>query len=518
MKRGLAALAFLLALGGGTAAAEVERFALLIGNNAGEADEPDLRYAEADAAKLASVLLELGGFRSENLVLLRGQGARAVESALRAVEERIAARAGKSEVVLLLYYSGHADASALHLGGERLPVAELERVARGSPAALRLLLVDSCRSGSLTRAKGGQRSPAFAVDLDERLAAQGLVVLTASTATEDAQESDDLRGSFFTHYLVSGLMGAADLTGDGEVSVAEAYRYAYDSTLRASSRTVAGPQHATFRHDLAGHGDLVLTRLAGTAGQRAWLRFPPGQTYLVLKDDADGAVVAEVGMRDARRRISLRPGRYFLRGRGRAALLEGSVSLAAGQDRLVDDGELERIAYARLVRKGQGILSRSHGLEAGGRGRSPLDNSDRPCVGAFAGYALEVPGLSAGARLAWCRSGYGNDSVDASVDEWTVDLRAGRAWDLPIVTLTPTVAIGAGLFHQRFTSSGDAPSRTSGLAHLDAGLSASADLAAGLYAVVELAAQTYFFRSRSAGDEMSADFTVALTAALGWHL
>ena len=42
------------------------------------------------------------------------------------------------------------------------------------------------------------------------LAGEGVVFLTSSSANEDAHESDTLKGSFFTHYLVSGMLGAAD--------------------------------------------------------------------------------------------------------------------------------------------------------------------------------------------------------------------------------------------------------------------------------------------------------------------
>jgi Caspase domain len=499
------------------AAAEIERFALLIANNQGDRDEPDLRYAEADADKLRQVLQELGGFREENVVVVRGQGAAAVRRALAVVHQRASVRSVGTQTVLLVYYSGHADAAALHLGGDRLPIDELERGVRDSPATVRLLLVDSCRSGSLTRRKGGQVSTAFSIDIDERLAAQGFIVLTSSSASEDAQESDELRGSFFTHYLASGLVGPADVSGDGAVSLAEAYRYAYDSTLRASSRTVAGPQHASFRYDLSGQGDLVLTRLAGQRGQRAWLRIPGRRSYLLLRGDANGPVVAEVGERDVRRRVSLRPGRYFLRARGRDHLLEGTVALGAGEDRSVSEEALDRVAYARLVRKG-GVLDRAHGAEAGVRGRSALDNSERPCLGAFAGYALELPAFSAAARIGWCRAGYDNDTLTSVLDEVDVSLRAGKAWDLPRITLTPFIGVGAGLFHQRFDSIGQAPSRTSGHAHVDAGLSVGGDLTADLYTAIEIAAQTYFFRQRGDDPGAIADFTLALGASLGWHL
>ena len=41
--------------------------------------------------------------------------------------------------------------------------------------------------------------------------------LTSSAETESAQESDRIRASYFTHYLISGFRGAADLSGDGSI-------------------------------------------------------------------------------------------------------------------------------------------------------------------------------------------------------------------------------------------------------------------------------------------------------------
>jgi uncharacterized caspase-like protein len=57
--------------------------------------------------------------------------------------------------------------------------------------------------------------------------ASGEVVITSSSADELSQESDEVGGSYFTHYLLSGLRGAADTSGDGEVTLDEAYRYVY---------------------------------------------------------------------------------------------------------------------------------------------------------------------------------------------------------------------------------------------------------------------------------------------------
>jgi len=101
------------------------------------------------------------------------------------------------------------------------------------------------------------------------------------------------RGRSFSHALISGLLGAADSNGDGDVALEEAYHHAYESTLRATSRTLAGTQHPTFQYEVKGQGSLVLTRPGRARGKRAELVFPTGVDYLVMADDAQGSVIGK---------------------------------------------------------------------------------------------------------------------------------------------------------------------------------------------------------------------------------
>ncbi|MGH3827469.1 MAG: caspase, EACC1-associated type [Pseudonocardiaceae bacterium] len=88
-----------------------------------------------------------------------------------------------------------------------------------------VLLLDCCYSGSFTR--GLQRRSAGAEEILEQLGGRGRVVITASDKLEYAY------GSEFTNAVVHGLRtGAADLDGDGQVSVDELYRYVYDQVRR----------------------------------------------------------------------------------------------------------------------------------------------------------------------------------------------------------------------------------------------------------------------------------------------
>lgn len=512
----LAALTW-VAVGSSLASAAVVRHAVVIGNNDGDRDEQRLRYAEDDARKVFGVLHDIGRFRPENMVLLLGEDSDAVQRAVIAVNERIRVqRSDGDDVVLFVYYSGHADANALHLGSDELETAQLRQLVRGSSADVRILMLDACRSGSLTRVKGAKPAKTFKIELDERLTEEGMVFLTSSTANEDAQESDQLKGSFFTHYFVSGLVGPADASGDGKVSVEEAYAYAYDHTIRASSRTLHGVQHPTFMINLKGRGDFPLTWVGDTARTRARLRFPKGRSYLLFVGDADGPVVAEVGSRDAVREVSVEAGRYFVRARARDYLLEGRIKADAGTVRDISDRELKRIEFARLARKGGADRRLAHGPQVGYQLRSPLWPDASICHGARLGYAIEHRWLSVIPRAGFCRSGFRNGNLRATADEFDLDVTLAHVFDVPLTSIGIGIAGGATLLRQVFSTPRIAPTNLTVGGHVDVVLALTWDLPRGVYLQTDVSGQVHLFQSAGAdGTELAAVPTVRGFFGLG---
>jgi len=508
MKLAFLALSFVFCLVAfpSTSQARIERHAILIGNNRGAPDELPLRYAESDASKMHDVLKDLGGFPPEDMVLLRGEGPEVVRRALIAMNDRIRSLAGDGdrEVFFVVYYSGHSDAEALHLGRERLAIRELEQLVRGSAAAFRLLVVDACRSGALTQVKGAAaRTPAFPIVLDQRLAGQGAVFWSSSAVNEDAQESDELKGSFFTHYLVSGLLGAADEDGDGTVVLEEAYQYAYQNTLRASSRTLAGLQHPTYRYEVRGRGGMAITQPGRHARRRATIRFPHDIGFLLFEGQREGAVTGEVGARDLVRKLSVKPGAYFVRGRGPGYLLEGTVELVEGQELSIDHQRLERIEYARLARKGGAASVRVQGPVAGYLLRSPLEATTTFCQGVAAGWAWAGERLALSPRLGVCRATSGNEILTSTSHEIKGELRVSHAWDFGRVALDVAATGGVGLLQQSYETRGVAPDRLSLSGVVGVGAGGTVSLGAGFYAIVESSLGTYFFRTRDSHTDQS---------------
>jgi hypothetical protein len=504
-----------------TVQARVVRYALLVGANRGSSDDPLLRYAERDASRVRDVLLSLSGYLPENTLLISQPDAASVRRALISLNERIRRDISQpdTQAVLLVYYSGHADAEALHLGAAALELRELSGLVNGSAAQFRLLLLDACRSGAVTRQKGGRPVPAFTVALSERLTGEGAVFLTSSAASEDAQESDELRGSFFTHYFLSGLMGAADADRDGQVSLSEVYKYAYGHTLRATSKSWAGTQHPTFRYQLEGRGDFPMSFPREYARERAELMFPAGRSYLVLRGDAEGSVVGEIGRDDQVRSLSVESGHYFIRGREPEALLEGALDAAAGARVDVGAIALDRVEYARLARKGGSARRLTHGPELGYRVRTPLWKNSAACQGLQLAYPIEFAAISFSPRLAGCLSAFENAYVRAHTQELALELRAARAWDLGSrFSVDLGVSLGAQLVTQQFDSRGSAPARTSLAGAIGVGPGLKVALLGGLHAFAELSVLTQLLERRDRErQQLTAAPALAVSAGLGQY-
>jgi hypothetical protein len=292
----------------------LQRYTLIVGANSGGADRPLLRYAVSDAERFARVLVELGGVDPANEILLREPKAGDVVEALARLSRRVesgrkavAASGGRTEV--LIYYSGHADEKGLLLGEDRLSYQSLRDRLDEIPADVRIAVLDACASGAFTRIKGGKSRPPFMVNSSASM--RGHAFLTSSSATEAAQESDRIRASYFTHYLVSGFRGAADMSGDGQVTLNEAYQFAFTETVGRTVDTKGGAQHPSYDISLTGAGDVVMTDVRQTTATLVLDEDLSGRVYV---RSAGKGLVAELFKNAGRTvELGLEPGTYEIR-------------------------------------------------------------------------------------------------------------------------------------------------------------------------------------------------------------
>jgi len=310
--------------------APVRRFALLVGANDGGGDRVRLRYANSDADAIAEVLRDLGGVGAGDLIHLRDPTPTEVEAAFDDLADKLrdAADSG-ARTQILFYYSGHSDEKGLLLGGDRIEYARLRKRVQAVPADVRIAILDSCASGAFTRTKGGTRRAPFLVGAASSV--EGHAFLTSSSADESAQESDRVGGSFFTHFFNSGLRGAADVDGDRFVTLTEAYRFAFESTLARTESTRGGAQHAAYDIQLAGSGDLVMTDL-----------HKPSATLVIGSD-----VVGLVSIRGSSGRLAAEIDKAKGSGLLALAVEPGKYQI------LVDDGAERRKASVEVGRGGR---------------------------------------------------------------------------------------------------------------------------------------------------------------------
>src|SRR5499427_5691070 len=267
---------------------EARRFALVIGVNDGGPSRLRLRYAASDAKEIARVLEQLGGVADDDMTLLIDADRAKILSRVEQLGRRLAeARAAVRRLEVVFYYSGHSDEDGLLVRGERISYSELRSRLDALPADLQVAILDSCASGAMTRPKGGTARPPFLLDSSSSL--KGHAFLTSSAADEVAQESDRIGGSFFTHYMLSAMRGAADSSRSGRVTLNDAYAFAFQETLARTQRTQGGAQHPSYDLQLQGAGDLVLTDLRSTSAGLVLGTEVAGRVF--VRDDDDRLLV-----------------------------------------------------------------------------------------------------------------------------------------------------------------------------------------------------------------------------------
>ncbi|MCE9578123.1 MAG: caspase family protein [Deltaproteobacteria bacterium] len=288
----------------------VDSYAIIVGSNAGGAGQVELDFAEDDARKVAAVLRDLGGYDPRRVQTILAPTPQAILDAIASVETRTAAdRAAGRQSVVFFYYSGHAKASALELGNGELDLGDLRARLLALPSTLTVVVLDACQSGAFSRVKGAAPAADFSFNSRTRLDAAGVAVMASSSENELSQESDLLRGSYFTHHLLVGLRGAGDDNHDGQVSLDEAYRYAYHQTLLATAATAVGGQHVSLEVDLKGQGEIALTYPARASARIELAAATAGQ--VVVEQLPSETVTAELTkVAGAPVRIAVAPGDY----------------------------------------------------------------------------------------------------------------------------------------------------------------------------------------------------------------
>lgn len=342
------AVALGIASWSGVAVAEPVRILVSAGSKLGLAAERPLKFAGADAARVRDVVVSLGGVKPEHAFVL----AEPSRAHLFAAIDKARAEAQKhaaSEVTLLFYFSGHGDRDAIHLGDDRVLLADLSAKLGEVPAGLRIAVTDACRA---TREKGFTADEPFAITATNVPQATGQVWLHAASDGEAAQESDELQGAIFTHAWINGLRGAADSNGDARVTLDESFAFAHSQTMIRSAKSSGVLQKPEAVVTLREASPVVITE---TAARMATLSLPRGRDahFLVYSSGAKSVLSELWSSPDRRMALRIPPGRYVVQRRIGSVGGIATIAIGEGEERKLEEREFAPSSLEVLARKGE---------------------------------------------------------------------------------------------------------------------------------------------------------------------
>ena len=243
------------------------KYALIIGNT--EYTDPGLAELTApgkDTEDFAHVLRDKNICAFDDVTVILNQPEYVIREA---VDDFFNQR--KPEDLLVLYFSGHGvrdELGTLYLAVKNTMRTKLRATGIRSDyiseamdqsrSRRQVLILDCCNSGAFARgtkaATGVSMGTATAFE-----AGYGRVILTASDSTQFAWEGDTVIGetnnSLFTHFLVKGLAGEADLDGDGCITVDELYDYTFERVR------VATPRQTPSKFSSKQQGEIILRKI-----------------------------------------------------------------------------------------------------------------------------------------------------------------------------------------------------------------------------------------------------------------
>src|SRR5258708_4385482 len=283
-----------------------------------------LEFSERDADAIYSILIspEGGNFRAENVHQLTG--AQATLASVKREMETWLPSVAKAEDRGVIYFAGHGFISGGHgylapydldpnnIPGTGYPMDTLGQVAGSRiKAKWKVLLTDACHSGVITPDAEAQALNQSLLDLS-----RSMFSLTASRDRERSFESKEWGAGhgIFTYYVVKGLEGEADESGDGIVTADELSNYVRRNVREATK----GQQNPTSDRG-SFDPNMLLSYLP--AGLRAAHAPPPVDGTLIFESNMDGVEVfvdgtsrGIVGKGATLRLPGMRPGSHTIQG------------------------------------------------------------------------------------------------------------------------------------------------------------------------------------------------------------
>ena len=209
-----------------------------------------LQFADRDAEDIYTTLISAqgGNFPAENVHKLINEEASLAN--LRHELEQWLPSVTTPEDRVLVYFAGHGfiaggkaylapnDVDVSHLSGTAYPMEDLGKaIGTQIHGKWKVLITDACHSGAITPEDDTAQVNRSLLDLNT-----STFSLTASRDREQSFESPQWGGGhgIFTYYVIHGLQGEADSSGDGIVTADELADYVR-TNVRLATKTLQNP-------------------------------------------------------------------------------------------------------------------------------------------------------------------------------------------------------------------------------------------------------------------------------------
>ncbi|MDR0437925.1 MAG: caspase family protein [Bacteroidales bacterium] len=140
------------------------------------------------------------------------------ENILNALKQQLAKAMENDQ--FLFYYAGRSNNGNISAYDAINGVSydEVEKLTANSKASVKMLFINNCNIDANKHHSDNKAINAFSND-------STLFVLLSARPDERVIANNELKSTYFTHFLREGIKGMADLDGDGKISVYELYTY-----------------------------------------------------------------------------------------------------------------------------------------------------------------------------------------------------------------------------------------------------------------------------------------------------
>src|SRR6056297_1574779 len=189
-----------------------------------------------DARKLKDIVIKLKIADEENITYIENPVKTDIEIEL----EKLITK-GKKDDLLIFYFAGHSQTGINESGRTDTYLCgidvrkdylqrtaynfreDFERIARKLKAGQTIMVFDSCYAGGLTKERKLDNLKIEKVGFEDIAARKGINFLFSSGPDETSGENEE--SGWYTHYLLKGLQGEANLDGDDYVTLQELSTY-----------------------------------------------------------------------------------------------------------------------------------------------------------------------------------------------------------------------------------------------------------------------------------------------------